>query len=44
MCLAIMESLYRDLKTPEYRASDMLREKVDSGRLGKKSGEGFYKY
>jgi 3-hydroxybutyryl-CoA dehydrogenase len=43
-CLAIMETLYDGFKDPKYRPCPLLRRYVDAGRLGRKSGEGFYRY
>jgi len=42
--LAIAETLHRELREAHFRPPDLLREKVKAGRLGKKSGEGFYKW
>ena len=43
-CLAIMETLYNGFKDSKYRPCPLLRRYVDAGKLGKKSGEGFYRY
>jgi 3-hydroxybutyryl-CoA dehydrogenase len=42
--LAICEVLHRDLGDPKFRPCHLLRKYVDAGRLGKKSGRGFYLY
>jgi 3-hydroxybutyryl-CoA dehydrogenase len=44
VCLAIMEVLYEGLGDSKYRACPLLRKMVASGRLGRKSGRGFYDY
>ncbi|HEY6852988.1 MAG TPA: 3-hydroxybutyryl-CoA dehydrogenase [Gemmatimonadales bacterium] len=44
VCLAIMEVLHHDLGDDKYRPCPMLRTMVAAGRLGKKSGRGFYDY
>ena len=43
-CLAIMEVLYDGFKDPKYRPCPLLVKMVEAGRLGKKSGQGFYNY
>jgi 3-hydroxybutyryl-CoA dehydrogenase len=43
-CVAIMEVLHRGLGDDKYAPCPLLREHVAAGRLGRKSGEGFYSY
>lgn len=43
-CLAIMEVLHDGLSDTKYRPCPLLKQYVAAGRLGKKSGQGFYKY
>ncbi len=43
-CVAIMEVLYEGLGDPKYAPCPLLREHVAAGRLGRKSGRGFYEY
>lgn len=42
--LAWMESLFHELGDAKYRPCPLLRQMVRKGMLGKKSGEGFFKY
>ena len=42
--LAVMEVLYSNFNDPKYRPAPLLREMVDAGMLGRKTGRGFYTY
>jgi 3-hydroxybutyryl-CoA dehydrogenase len=42
--LSIMQVLHRDLGDDKYRPAPLLRQMVDAGRLGRKSGAGFFEY
>jgi 3-hydroxybutyryl-CoA dehydrogenase len=44
VCLHILEVMHRDLGDPKFRPCPLLRQMVDAGRLGRKSGRGFYDY
>jgi 3-hydroxybutyryl-CoA dehydrogenase len=44
VCLAILEVLHTGLGDPKYRPCPLLRRMVAAGHLGRKSGQGFYKY
>jgi 3-hydroxybutyryl-CoA dehydrogenase len=43
-CVAIMEVLHHGLGNPKYAPCPLLRQYVQAGRLGRKSGRGFYDY
>jgi 3-hydroxybutyryl-CoA dehydrogenase len=43
-CVAIMDVLHAGLGDPKYAPCPLLRQYVQAGRLGRKSGRGFYMY
>ena len=43
-CVSIMEVLHEGLGDPKYAPCPLLRQHVAAGRLGRKSGRGFYEY
>jgi 3-hydroxybutyryl-CoA dehydrogenase len=42
--LSVMDVFYKGFNDPKYRAAPLLKEMVDAGYLGRKSGRGFYEY
>lgn len=44
VCLSILRVLHRETGDPKFRPCPLLVQMVDAGRLGRKSGRGFYAY
>jgi 3-hydroxybutyryl-CoA dehydrogenase len=43
-CLALLDTLYRDIGDSRFHACPLLRKMVAGGYLGRKNGRGFYRY
>jgi 3-hydroxybutyryl-CoA dehydrogenase len=44
VCLSVMDVFLKDFGDSKYRACPLLRELVAAGRLGRKTGQGVYRY
>lgn len=44
VCLSILNVMYNGFKNPKYAPSPLLVNMVSAGKIGVKSGEGFYEY
>lgn len=42
--LDVMDTFYREFQDSKFRAAPLLRQMVRAGRLGRKSGKGFFEY
>jgi 3-hydroxybutyryl-CoA dehydrogenase len=43
-CLEVLQVMQEGFGDPKYRPCPLLRKYVEAGRLGRKSGRGFYEY
>jgi len=44
VALAAMEAIYQGFGDPKYRPCPLLKNMVEAGDLGRKTGKGFYTY
>ncbi|MEJ2290928.1 MAG: 3-hydroxyacyl-CoA dehydrogenase NAD-binding domain-containing protein [Deinococcales bacterium] len=44
VCLAANDAIFHEFGDPKYRPAPMLKQMVRAGKLGRKSGEGFFRY
>ncbi len=44
ICLAIMEVMYEGFGDDKYAPCPLIKEHIDAGELGRKSGKGFHTY